>query len=145
MAFNNGYAAYQNTNIKTASQGKLVILLYENAVKNLSAAELLIDSEDKIQPKNMEKFGKFVQKAQAIITELQVSLDMEKGGEISKNLMSLYIFFNQELLDASIKHEKSKIIYVKNQLNELLGAWREAAKTTSNVSAPQTQTLNIQG
>ena len=39
MPINKGYAAYQNTNIKTASQGKLVVLLYEAAVKNLKNAE----------------------------------------------------------------------------------------------------------
>ena len=82
MPINKGYAAYQNTNIKTASQGKLVVLLYEAAVKNLKNAESLIDEENKIKPSNMEKFGKFLQKAQAIITELQVSLDMEKGGDL---------------------------------------------------------------
>ena len=116
MPINKGYAAYQNTNIKTASQGKLVVLLYEAAVKNLKNAESLIDEENKIKPSNMEKFGKFLQKAQAIITELQVSLDMEKGGEIAKNLMSLYIYFNQELISVNIKHDKTKLEYIEQQM-----------------------------
>ena len=42
MAFaNSAYAAYQNTGIKTASQGKLVVLLYEGAIKNLKNALVL--------------------------------------------------------------------------------------------------------
>ena len=145
MPINKGYAAYQNTNIKTASQGKLVVLLYEAAVKNLKNAESLIDEENKIKPSNMEKFGKFLQKAQAIITELQVSLDMEKGGEIAKNLMSLYIYFNQELISVNINHDKSKLEYIEQQMSELLKAWKEASASASQTPVQHTQALNIEG
>ena len=145
MPINKGYAAYQNTNIKTASQGKLVVLLYEAAVKNLKNAESLIDEENKIKPSNMEKFGKFLQKAQAIITELQVSLDMEKGGEIAKNLMSLYIYFNQALISVNIKHDKTKLEYIEQQMSELLKAWKEASASASQTPVQHTQALNIEG
>ena len=145
MPINKGYAAYQNTNIKTASQGKLVVLLYEAAEKNLKNAESLIDEENKIKPSNMEKFGKFLQKAQAIITELQVSLDMEKGGEIAKNLMSLYIYFNQELISVNIKHDKTKLEYIEQQMSELLKAWKEASASASQTPVQHTQALNIEG
>ena len=145
MPINKGYAAYQNTNIKTASQGKLVVLLYEAAVKNLKNAESLIDEENKIKPSNMEKFGKFLQKAQAIITELQVSLDMEKCGEIAKNLMSLYIYFNQELISVNIKHDKTKLEYIEQQMSELLKAWKEASASASQTPVQHTQALNIEG
>ena len=145
MPINKGYAAYQNTNIKTASQGKLVVLLYEAAVKNLKNAESLIDEENKIKPANMEKFGKFLQKAQAIITELQVSLDMEKGGEIAKNLMSLYIYFNQELISVNINHDKTKLEYIEQQMSELLKAWKEASASASQTPVQHTQALNIEG
>ena len=145
MPINKGYAAYQNTNTKTASQGKLVVLLYEAAVKNLKNAESLIDEENKIKPSNMEKFGKFLQKAQAIITELQVSLDMEKGGEIAKNLMSLYIYFNQELISVNIKHDKTKLEYIEQQMSELLKAWKEASASASQTPVQHTQALNIEG
>ena len=145
MPINKGYDAYQNTNIKTASQGKLVVLLYEAAVKNLKNAESLIDEENKIKPSNMEKFGKFLQKAQAIITELQVSLDMEKGGEIAKNLMSLYIYFNQELISVNINHDKTKLEYIEQQMSELLKAWKEASASASQTPVQHTQALNIEG
>ena len=145
MPINKGYAAYQNTNIKTASQGKLIVLLYEAAIKNLKNAESLIDEENKIKPSNMEKFGKFLQKTQAIITELQVSLDMEKGGEIAKNLMSLYIYFNQELISVNINHDKTKLEYIEQQMSELLKAWREASASASQTPVQHTQALNIEG
>lgn len=93
----------------------------------------------------MEKFGKFLQKAQAIITELQVSLDMEKGGEIAKNLMSLYIYFNQELISVNINHDKTKLEYIEQQMSELLKAWKEASASASQTPVQHTQALNIEG
>ncbi len=148
MAFNQAYNAYQKTNVTTASQGKLVVLLYEAAVKNLNSAMALMDSENKIKPGDIESFTKFIQKAQSIITELQVSLDMEKGGDIAKNLMSLYLYFNSELTDAVFNHSREKIEFTANMLNELLGAWRTASNSVANAPANTSlrqSTLDITG
>ena len=81
MGYSNAYSAYQKTNINTASQGRLIVLLYEGIIKQLSTAVTYIENNGKIAPGNIEKYGICIQKAQAIITELQVSLDMEKGGD----------------------------------------------------------------
>jgi len=106
------------TNVNTASQGRLVVLLYEGAVKHLKAALNLFDMNDKLKPGDIEQFGVHLQKTQAIITELQVSLDMEKGGEIAKNLMALYVYFNEELMDASIKQNKNKIEVILKMIDQ---------------------------
>ena len=146
MAYQNAYAAYQKTNVNTASQGRLVVLLYEGAVKHLKAALNLFDENEKIKPANIEQFGIHLQKAQAIITELQVSLDMEKGGDIARNLMSLYVYFNEELMDATISHNKSKIEFILTKIDDLAGAWRTIANSTANAPAAKVaNTLNIVG
>ena len=146
MAYQNAYAAYQKTNVNTASQGRLVVLLYEGAVKHLNAALNLFGQDDKLKPGDIEQFGIHLQKTQAIITELQVSLDMEKGGDIARNLMSLYVYFNEELMDATISHNKSKIEFVLTKIDDLAGAWRTIANSTANAPAAKTQSvLNIQG
>ena len=146
MAYQNAYAAYQKNNVNTASQGRLVVLLYEGAVKHLKAATNLFGSDDKLKPGDIEQFGIHIQKAQAIITELQVSLDMEKGGDIARNLMSLYVFFNEELMDATISHNKQKIEFVQSKMDELAESWRTIANSTANAPAPKVQNvLNIQG
>ena len=146
MAYQNAYSAYQKNNVTTASQGRLVVLLYEGAVKNLTGAVNLFESDGSLKASNIEGFGKFLQKAQAIITELQVSLDMEKGGDIAKNLMALYIFFNEQLLDASIKRDKEKINSVIKMLNDLLESWRTVANSTNNAPAANVRgALNIHG
>jgi len=146
MAYQNAYNAYQKNNVNTASQGRLVVLLYEGAVKHLTAALTLFEADDSIKPGNIERFGIHIQKTQAIINELQVSLDMEKGGDIAKNLMSLYLYFNEELMDASIKHNKTKIQFVLKMINELTESWRMIANSTANAPAAKVaNALNIVG
>lgn len=146
MALPNAYSTYQKNNVNTASQGRLVVLLYEGAIKHLTAALNLIGPDQKIKPGDIEQYGIHLQKTQAIITELQVSLDMEKGGDIAKNLMSLYVYFNQELMTASINHDKSKIEFVLRMMNELAASWRQISNSTANAPAQTVQgALNIQG
>ena len=129
---NNGFKAYQETGIKTASQGSLVVMLYEGAVSKLEEAIALVDGENKVKPGNIEKFGQKVQKVSDIISELEASLDMEKGGEIAKNLMSLYIFFNKQLLSVSLTHDKKTLESVHKMLSDLLNSWIQAANSLAN-------------
>ena len=103
MGYNarNGYNTYREIGVKTASRGSLVVMLYDGAVSHLKDAISLITISGRIEPSNMEKYGRHIQKVTDIISELQATLNMEEGGEIAQNLMSLYIFFN--------KHSNSKI------------------------------------
>lgn len=149
MSYNNNpYNTYKQVSVKTASQGKLVVMLYENAVLSLERAINLIDDNNKIAANNIESFGNYIQKAMDIISELQVSLDMEKGGEIASNLMALYIFFNKELLASTINHDKKTLTSIKNMLSELYNSWLTAANSTANSQVqPQSvkPSLNITG
>ncbi|MBQ4378152.1 MAG: flagellar export chaperone FliS [Treponema sp.] len=146
MAFGNPYAAYQKTAVNTASQGKLVVMLYQGAARELQSAYDCFGRDDKIPANLIESFGKHVMKSQEIINELQVSLDMDKGGQIAQNLMSLYVYFNKELLDVSIKQDKVKLGQILGMIKELSSAWETAAQNTSVDSIPQAQrTLNITG
>ncbi|MBP5588775.1 MAG: flagellar export chaperone FliS [Treponema sp.] len=146
MAYNQAYNAYKTTNVKTASQGRLVVLLYEEAVRQLSSASSMYDADKKLPVKNIEKFGNAILKAQEIITELQVSLDMEKGGEIASNLMALYIFFNKQLTEANIKKDKDVLDSILKMMKDLCESWTQAAASSANApAAPVQQTLNIEG
>ena len=61
MAYQSAYNAYQKTNINTASQGRLVVLLYEGAIKQLTSAISLIIDENKLKPGDIETFGQHIQ------------------------------------------------------------------------------------
>lgn len=144
MSFTNAYSAYRDTAVKTASQGRLVVLLYQGAVKELSAAQNCFEADGSMAARNIEAYGKHIAKAQEIINELQTSLDMEAGGQVAQNLMGLYVYFNHELLDASINKNKKKLEFVRGMLDQLSSAWETAARTTET-SQPVRPTLNITG
>ena len=146
MAFTNAYTAYRDTAVKTASQGKLVVLLYQGAVKELSAAQACFEADGSMAARNIEAYGKHIAKAQEIISELQTSLDMEVGGQVAQNLMSLYVYFNRELVEASINKDKTKLTFVHNMLEQLTTAWESIANSTANAPAQTVRpTLNITG
>ena len=148
MAYINAISSYKETKVKTASQGQLIIMLYEEAVKNLDRGlELLaLNVGEKLDPGNIEGISKSIIKAQEIITELTVSLDFEQGGEIAKNLFSLYIWFNKELIEANISHDIRRVTSVRNQLNELRSAWEDVvAKASSQTAGKAVTGVNIAG
>ncbi|GHV15537.1 flagellar protein FliS [Spirochaetia bacterium] len=147
MAISNALSAYRETRIKTASQGQLVIMLYDEAVKHLDRGlELLEVNSGKIDPGKIETIGKAILKTQEIITELMVSLDFDQGGDIAKNLFSLYSWFNQELLEANVKRDARRITIIRNMVNELRGAWAETiAKTSAEMVNRPVGGVNIAG
>lgn len=148
MAYTNALSAYRETRIKTASQGQLIIMLYDEAVKHLDRGLDLLEKNatGKKDPGKIELINKAVLKTQEIITELMVSLDFEQGGDIARNLFSLYTWFNKELLDANIKQDMRRITIIRNMLDELRGAWNEVVVKNASESAGKTVTgVNIAG
>ena len=148
MAYTNAISSYRETRVITASQGQLIIMLYDETVKQLDKGlELLsLSTGGKKDPGNIEKISKAILKAQEIITELTVSLDFEQGGDIAKNLFSLYTWFNKELVESNISHDVRRITQVRNQLSELKSAWTEVASKNNSETAGKAITgVNIAG
>ena len=106
MSYNSqALTAYKETRVKTASQGSLIIMLYDEGIKNITLA-LEGMPDGKIEAENIERIHQYILKAQDIITELMASLNMDDGGEIAENLLSLYSFFNQQLFQANMKIDR---------------------------------------
>jgi len=147
LAYANAISSYRETRVKTASQGQLIIMLYEAAVKNLDQAlEFLgLNAGGAKNPGNIEKISKSILKVQEIITELTASLDFEQGGEIARNLFSLYTWFNRELLEANINQDVRRITAVRNQINELKSAWAEVVAKSGSESGRAVAGVNIAG
>ncbi len=148
MANPNALSAYRETRIRTASQGRLIILLYDEAVKQLDRGLELLDQDrsGKKDPGRIEQINKAIVKAQEIVTELMVSLDFDQGGDIAKNLFSLYTWFNHELLESNIARDGVRIRAVRDMLDELRGAWNEVVAKTSAEAVGRPQAgVNIAG
>ena len=94
MATVNPYQQYQEQSVMTASPGELTLMLYNGCIKFINQAKLFIEQ------KNIEKANNAIIRAQDIIQELMVTLNMDY--EISKNLAALYDYMNRRLIDANI-------------------------------------------
>ncbi|AGT43348.1 flagellar protein FliS [Treponema pedis str. T A4] len=139
MSYNSqAVAAYKEVKVKTASQGSLILMLYTEGIKQINSAIEKM-RVPKIPAKDIEKINNHILKAQDIITELMASLDLEAGGEIAKNLLSIYSYFNQQLLTANLKKDYKPLLDVKTMMEELEKVWSQIISTQpapANVSAP---------
>lgn len=126
MAVNNPYQQYKQTQITTADQGRLVVMLYDGAIKFLSKA-LDIMEKEKLSGSDIEKIHVNIVKTQDIISELMSSLNMDVG-EFSSRLFSIYMYMNNRLIEGNIKKDKEPLLEVRRHLTELREAWAQASK-----------------
>ena len=114
----NGIGVYQETAVSTQNQGRLVVMLYEGAIRFLTQAV------DDIQQRDYAAKGYNIQKAADIIYELNTVLNMEQGGQIAQNLRALYNFMLRQLNEANLQKDVQKIEEVITLLKELNQSWR---------------------
>lgn len=130
-----GYArTYRANAILTASPGQLVLMLYDGALKAMALArEALEGAAD--SPRNIETINTQLQKAQAILSELQGGLNLDAGGEFARTMHRLYDYHNRRLLEANIRKDVAPLIEVERLVRELRDAWAQmlAQQDTSNV------------
>jgi flagellar secretion chaperone FliS len=117
MAVNNPYQTYQNNSVTTASPGELTLMLYNGCLKFITLAKKGIQDHD-IEMKNVN-----IQKAQNIVSELMVTLNMDM--DVSKNMMSLYDFINRRLIDGNIKNDVEAIEEAEGLIIEFRDTWKE--------------------
>ena len=131
----NPLAAYRETRVKTASPGQLVVMLYDEAIKQSDTAIQLLGQESKPKPEDIERINVALGKAQDVITELMASLDFDAGGEIARG---------REMLEANIRKEVGRISSVRAMLASLREAWADAATKAQGGSSASVG-VNIAG
>ena len=123
----NGIASYQENSVTTQSKGRLIVLLYEGAIKFMKLAI------KEMEAGNYETKGKYINRAREIINELNAVLDMQAGGELSGNLRKLYMFMQQRLSDANIKRDPQIIRDVITIMEELNQGWKAISTTQIDI------------
>lgn len=113
------YNAYKNNAVNTASKSKLLIMLYDGAIKNLKLAEMAMEEKD------IEKVNTNIIKTQDIILEFMTTLNFEAGGEIARNLYQLYDYLFNRLVRANIDKDMEKLREVRKHLEELRDTWAQ--------------------
>lgn len=137
----NPLSAYREVSVRTASQGKLIVMLYDEAVKQLDLAVQLLNG----QTRQLDKVHNALIKTQDIVTELMAGLDFDRGGEIAKNLMSLYVFFLEKLRDGNLRKDTEPLVQVRNFMADLRSAWTQIANSRVDEMPAAPLGVNIAG
>ncbi len=127
--------AYKKVNVNTTNRGKIVVMLYSGAITFLNKAIIYSGRKDYFNK------GKFINKAQNIIDELNYSLDMKKGKSIAKNLRGIYIFLGKHLTKANISNDSEMIEKAITILETLKSAFDEIV---NNPKYSEAQVVNKQ-
>ena len=125
----NPYAAYSQQATTTASPAQLVLMLYDGALARIEAAREALEAE----PRDLEKVNTSLHKAQAIVRELQITLDHERGGDIAANLAGLYTYAQGQLVEANVHKAVEPLDEATNVIRPLRDAW-EASCVNSSVA-----------
>jgi flagellar secretion chaperone FliS len=111
----NAAIAYREQEILSASPARLIVIIYDHMLANLRRAKVAIEVN------NIEARAEAIGKARSAVTELLVSTDVERGGQIAQNLRSLYVFLFNELSALSRKpdpYRVERLIGIANELRE---------------------------
>lgn len=132
--------AYKDTEIQTADQGKLILMLYDGAIRFLNIAI------DNLTPRRYDVANNHILKAQDIVTELMLSLNLDQGGEIARNLFNIYAYLKKRLIEGNIAKDPDILREVLNHMGNLRSAWDEVARKQQPVRATGTYGgLSIKG
>lgn len=113
------YNAYNNNHVQIESPERLIEMLYEGILRFSGQAIKAIQDGD------LEKRTYWINRVNAIFTELLNSLDYDSGGEISHYLSGLYLQQMKNLSQANIDNDRQKLDEVVNVTKNLLETWRE--------------------
>ena len=108
--------------MQTSSPTKLVVMLYEGAVR------FLRDSVAAIESKNLERKRQSIDRAVAIVQHLNSTLVLEQGGAVAVDLNRLYSYITNRIFEGSAKLDKAPLEEAIKLLNVLLAGWDELVK-----------------
>jgi flagellar protein FliS len=114
-------AAYKRTAVLTASQGQLIVMLYDGAGRFLTQASAAMAD------RKVELAHNKLRRAELIIAHLSSTLDHERGGELAGRLLAIYNFCGRHLNHARIDRDPEPIDEVRELLGTLRDAWSQVA------------------
>jgi len=129
MSYSHQALAYREREVQSATPARLVVLLFEHAHANLLRAR------HAVQTGNIELRAESVAKAREALMELLTSLDTERGGDIARNLKSVYCFLLSELVDVARRRDGGQLDRIIRMVSELRSAFETIAASAARVPA----------
>jgi flagellar protein FliS len=127
----NAAEAYRRQQIMTATPEALTLMLYNGCLKFIN------EGMEAVERKNYEQANTSLQKAQNIISEFRITLNMDY--EISHQLMPLYNYCYDRLVEGNLKSDTKQLEEAKGIVTELRDAWAQAMKKARQDKKPQEQ------
>lgn len=119
----NAYQVYRQTQVSTASQGELLLMLFDGAIRFARQAQEHMNGGD------IEQANSKLIRTQDIVNELILSLNHDVG-ELAQNLQQLYTYIYDLLVQANIKKEPDKVGEALHMLTELRETWEQVVFQT---------------
>lgn len=119
----NPWKSYQQVATQTAPPGQLVLMLYEGAIRFLNRALAGFQIDDPAQ--SNEAISNNIIRTQDIIFELNVTLNIEAGGELAMTLRRLYDYMDRRLMDGNLKKDEAAVREVIGRITVLRDAWSQ--------------------
>ena len=126
MLKNQGYTAYANNKIMTASPAELTLMLYEGAIKFCNLAIMAIED------KNIVKAHNNIMKVERIIEEFKATLNHKYP--VAKDFDSVYDYLMMRLQEANVKKDTEILEEVFKPLRTMRDTWKEVMKTAHAAS-----------
>jgi len=123
-------SSYREASVRGANPVRLVISLYEQAIEDLRRAVIAMET-GAIETRTRE-----INHALMVIAQLQGSLDMERGGEVARNLAKFYGLLRSGLAEAQMKQSARILEQQISQLVVVHEAWLEVERATASANPP---------
>ncbi|WP_422446923.1 flagellar export chaperone FliS [Thermoanaerobacterium sp. DL9XJH110] len=121
----NPYMKYQQIQVETASQERLILMMYDGAIKFIKLGKEAIEKRD------FSSANEYIKRAEDIVLELKMSLNMDAGG-IAKNLSAVYDYLYSRLIEANFNKDTEMLEEVLNHLTDFRNTWVEVFKRAKN-------------
>lgn len=120
MIKSNGYAAYANSKVATATPAELTLMLYDGAIKFCNIAIMALEEKD------LEKAHNNIIKVENIISEFQITLNHKYP--VAKDFDAVYKYLKERLVEANVKKDKEVLEEVLEHLRTIRDTWKEIMK-----------------
>ncbi len=134
-----GHQAYKQVDVETASQGKLIVMLFNGAIQRAEEAKRQL-----IKGKIQDVHNNLI-RAQEIVGELRGALNMQAGGDIARNLDRIYEYYQHLLIMANLRKDTQPIDDCVAAMKSMRDTWQELFQKLAKEQPTAVPTVNTMG
>ncbi|HEX4343479.1 MAG TPA: flagellar export chaperone FliS [Verrucomicrobiae bacterium] len=135
------WKSYRQIATQTAPPGQLILMLYEGAIRALERALPAFDFKD--PGESISTIHNNLQRALDIVRELNMALNLEKGGDCATNLRRLYNYIEKRIWESNLKKNRVGVEESIGHLTVLRDAWSTMLKNQDLTPANESPTPSL--